>query len=128
MDTVNGTCKYCGQIRIVQVSEDKNYTQEEIDKIASCECDCDVARMLQARNMAWGNLIGMLDEKFPDDAIDEKDRHIKELLQIAGKEMSEMFIDSISFRSGKDKYSLALTQKLTYKLKINHPETEVKEA
>ena len=128
MITKNGACKYCGQMRIVQVSEDKNYTQEEIDKIAESECDCDVARMLRARNEAYGNLRGMLDERFPDDAVDEKGKHIKELLRLAGKEMSEMFIDSIGIVSGKEKYSLALTQKLTFKLKITNTETEVQEA
>ena len=128
MRTETGTCKYCGQMRTVQVSEDKEYSQEEIDNIAQSECDCDIARMLRARNEAYGSLQGMLDERFPDDAIDEKERHIKELLRIAGKEMSEMNIDALSFRSGKVKYSLALTQKLTFKLKISRTDTEVQEA
>ena len=125
MRTTNGTCKYCGQIRIVQVSEDKNYTQDEIDKIAESECDCDIAKMLRARNAAYGNLQGMLAERFPEDVIDEKEKNIKELLRTAGKLMSEMFIDSISIMSGKEKYSLTLTQKLTFKLKITETETEV---
>ena len=128
MRTTNGVCKFCGQSRIVQVSEDKTYTQDEINKIAESECDCDIAKMLRARNEAWGNLQGMLAEKFPDDVIDEKEKHIKELLQLAGKEMSEMYIDSIKFRAGKESYSLSLTQNLVFKLKINRTETEVREA
>ncbi len=115
-------------MRMVQVSEDKSYTQEDLDRIAAGECDCDIASMLRKRNMAYGNLQGMLDERFPDDAIDEKDSHLKKLLLIAGKEMSEMFIDSIGIVSGKEKYSLTLTQKLTFKLKITNTETEVQEA
>ncbi len=39
-----------------------------------------------------------------------------------------MFIDSIGIVSGKEKYSLTLTQKLTFKLKITNTETEVQEA
>ena len=128
MKTANGVCKYCGQMRMVQVSEDKNYTQEDLDRIAAGECDCDIASMLRKRNMAYGNLQGMLDERFPADAIDEKGSHLKKLLLIAGKEMSEMFIDSIGIVSGKEKYSLTLTQKLTFKLKITNTETEVQEA
>ena len=128
MITVNGTCQYCGQMRILQVSEDKNYSQEDLDRIAASECDCDVAIIFRKRNMAFGNLEGMLDESFPDDAIDDKARNIKELLRASGKLMSETIIDSIAFSSGSEKYSLTLSQKLTFKLKITNTETEVKEA
>lgn len=122
-----GVCKFCGQIRTVNASEDKDYTQEQLDRIAESECDCDIASMMRKRNEAYGNLEGMLDERFPDDAIDEKEKHIKKLLLAAGKEMSQMYIDAINLASGKEKYSLSLTQKLTYKLKITNTETEVQE-
>ena len=128
MITTNGVCKFCGQSRIVNISEDKNYTQDEIDKIAESECDCDIAKMLRARNEAWGSLQGMLEERFPENAIDDRERHIKELLKLAGKEMSETYIDSIKFKAGKESYSLSLTQNLVFKLKINRTETEVREA
>lgn len=128
MRTTNGVCKYCGQMRIVQVSEDKEYTQEDLDRIAESECDCDIASMMRKRTEAYGNLEGMLDERFPNDAIDEKEKHLKNLLLAAGKEMSQMYIDAIGITSGKEKYSLSLTQKLTYKLKITNTETEVQEA
>lgn len=127
MTTTNGVCKFCGQTRIIQVSDDKAYSQDELDKIAESECDCDVAKLLRARNEAYGSLQGMLDEMYPDDAIDDKERHIKKLLQQAGKLMSETYIDSIRFRSGKENYSLTLTQQLVFKLKINRTETEVRE-
>ena len=84
--------------------------------------------MMRKRNEAYGNLEGMLDERFPDDAIDEKEKHIKTLLLAASKEMSQMYIDAINLASGKEKYSLSLKQKLTYKLKITNTETEVQEA
>lgn len=128
MTTTNGVCKFCGQTRIIQVSDDKTYSQDELDKIAESECDCDIAKLLRARNEAYGSLQGMLDERFPDDAIDDKERHIKGLLQAAGKEMSETYIDSIRFKAGKESYSLSLTQNLVFKLKINRTETEVREA
>lgn len=128
MKTVNGVCKYCGQMRILQVSEDKAYTNEDLDRIAASECDCDVATLLRKRNMAFGNLEGMLDERFPDDATDDKEKVIKELLRTGGKLMSETTIDSLSFASESEKYSLSLSQKLTFKLKITNTETEVQEA
>lgn len=128
MKTVNGVCKYCGQMRTLQVSEDKAYTNEDLDRIAASECDCDVATLLRKRNMAFGNLEGMLAARFPDSAIDDKDRVIKELLRTGGKLMSEATIDSLSFTSGSEKYSLSLSQKLTFKLKITNTETEVQEA
>ncbi len=128
MITINGTCKYCGQIRMVHVSEGKKYTQEEIDKIAESECDCALATNMRARVEAYGSLEGMLAERFPDDDIDERTSHIKEMLRAAGKEMSELYIDAISFTAGKEKYSLSINQKLNFKLKISRTETEVQEA
>lgn len=128
MIALNGCCKYCGQIRIVQVSEDKKYTQEELDKIAESECDCDIATRFRKRNEAYGNLRGMLDERFPDDAIEEKARRIKKLLLITGRMMSDAMIDSITINGGKESISLVFSPKLTYKLKIKSTETEVQEA
>lgn len=40
MVPVNGVCKYCGQNRVVMAPEGKEYTPEELDRIASAECDC----------------------------------------------------------------------------------------
>ena len=119
-----GTCKYCGQMKVVQLSEDKVYTQEEIDNIAVSECDCDIAKLLRKRTMAFGNLQGMLDERMPDSALDEKEKNIKELILKAGKLMSETFINGVSINAGKENYSLALSPKLTFKLKIKSTETE----
>lgn len=43
MDSVLGHCKYCGSPRMVQVQSD-TLDKEEYDKIATWECDCQVAR------------------------------------------------------------------------------------
>ena len=43
MRSKTGTCKYCRQYKVVQVPKDKEYTQEELDDIATAECDCDGA-------------------------------------------------------------------------------------
>lgn len=123
-----GVCKYCGQMRIVQLSEDKFYTQAEIDNIAVSECDCDVAKILRKRTMAYGNLRGKLNERMPDEHIDEKEKHIKNLILDAAKLMNETYIDSISITSGQESYSLSLTPKITYKFKIKSTEVESMEA
>lgn len=123
-----GVCKYCGQMRIVQLSEDKEYTQAEIDNIAVSECDCDVAKILRKRTMAYGNLRGKLNERMPDEHIDEKEKHIKNLILDSAKLMSETYIDSISITSGQESYSLSLTPKITYKFKIKSTEVESMEA
>lgn len=39
---MTGTCKYCGQVRIVRYAEGK--TQEDLDRITTSECDCDGAQ------------------------------------------------------------------------------------
>ncbi len=39
---MTGTCKYCGQVRMVRYAEGK--TQEDLDRIATSECDCDGAQ------------------------------------------------------------------------------------
>lgn len=123
-----GVCKYCGQMRIVQLSEDKFYTQAEIDNIVASECDCDVAKIFRKRTMAYGNLRGKLNERMPDEHIDEKEKHIKNLILDAAKLMSETYIDSISITSGQESYSLSLTPKITYKFKIKSTEVESMEA
>lgn len=39
--TLSGTCKYCGQVRVVKARE--GTSQEDLDKIATDECVCPMA-------------------------------------------------------------------------------------
>lgn len=63
-----GTCKYCKQMRIVKVGDDKHYTQKELDEIASSECNCEEARaahqLEQLIGMAANNImaLGIIDK------------------------------------------------------------------
>ena len=43
MRSMTGTCKYCKQYKVVQVPKGKEYTQEEVNNIATAECDCEGA-------------------------------------------------------------------------------------
>ena len=50
MESVTGYCEYCRQPRIVQVKED-TLTQEDYNKIATWECDCDIATEKREREI-----------------------------------------------------------------------------
>ena len=45
MEQVTGCCVYCGQTKIVVGGDDM--TEEQIDKQATLQCDCDEAQWLQ---------------------------------------------------------------------------------
>lgn len=63
MKAVQGTCKFCGQIVMLQVGEDRQLTQGDLDNIASQECDCDGAaaeREIIAAEMAARNNINRI--------------------------------------------------------------------
>jgi hypothetical protein len=40
MKTVSGICRFCKQIAVVQIPDDKEFDQKRIDDIASSECKC----------------------------------------------------------------------------------------
>ena len=44
-----GFCRFCTQGRIVKVPEDREFTQEELDLIASDECECPQAEEYRSR-------------------------------------------------------------------------------
>lgn len=49
MKTVLGVCKWCGQIKTIEVAESANPSEEERDELASEECDCATAEMERNR-------------------------------------------------------------------------------
>lgn len=50
MNGVTGTCKYCSQMRTVWVKDPAEYSQDDIDKIASSECSCPGAEKESKKN------------------------------------------------------------------------------
>lgn len=40
MQECTGTCRFCGQMRVVWAKDPGEYSQEDLDRIASSECDC----------------------------------------------------------------------------------------
>ena len=78
---VTGTCRYCGQMRAVWVKNPDEYSQEDIDKIASSECSCPGAEREEKKRQLMNS--GM-------DAIrmtlEEKHRKNAEKVMMAGLE------------------------------------------
>ena len=40
MQECTGTCRFCGQMRVVWAKDPGEYSQEDLDRIASFECNC----------------------------------------------------------------------------------------
>lgn len=88
--TVNGCCKYCGQIIAMQV--DKEYSDEVLDELASKRCDCDTARELREVENAITEAIEDVDKMFPER--EEVRGCIKQACDLVGHEL----IDSITVK------------------------------
>ena len=62
-----GTCHYCGSVRLVNVTEEKE--QQELDLLATKECDCEKARFERnkedQRDIAFANIELLLGDKCP---------------------------------------------------------------
>lgn len=47
--TITGCCKFCGQSRIIDWNPDEPISQAEADELATKDCDCQDARIMQNR-------------------------------------------------------------------------------
>ena len=47
--TITGCCKFCGQSRIIDWNPDEPISQAEADELATKDCDCQDARVMQNR-------------------------------------------------------------------------------
>lgn len=67
-----GYCKYCGNSRMIEEPEDTDHEldQEEIDRIATWECDCKAAqkarRIEEERLTCVDNIKGLIYDDYPD--------------------------------------------------------------
>lgn len=68
MELKKGNCEYCGEAKMIEVSED--VTQEEIDKQVLENCSCPMATNIrdrkQQKEQFISNIEEMLEEKHPD--------------------------------------------------------------
>lgn len=49
---MTGTCKYCGQVRETFVPEEIEETQENLDRLATEQCDCEKAEKAREKRQA----------------------------------------------------------------------------
>lgn len=67
---MTGTCRFCGQVRMVRYAEGK--TQEDLDRIATDECNCEGAQREQKaqyeENKAKTAIRKVIAQRFPDAA------------------------------------------------------------
>jgi transcription elongation factor Elf1 len=68
MGTEKGSCKYCGQQKIVQC--DPGDTQTEIDEIATANCDCPESMRVVDKTEQIATANARIDELFGDESCD----------------------------------------------------------
>lgn len=49
---MTGTCKYCGQVHETFVPEEIEETQENLDRLATEQCDCEKAEKAREKRQA----------------------------------------------------------------------------
>lgn len=78
MKKVTGFCNFCSQGRLVAVPDDKEFSQEELNKIATDECDCPNAETQRELEEKIRRA-----EYYIDNIVLPKEEHAKPLLQAA---------------------------------------------
>lgn len=105
--TKQGCCKYCGNFRMVEVTE--SATQDQTDKKATKECDCEMANMLR-----FFAASGMYE--------DEDQEFIMSIVRSLQKQIDR--IGQLSFKTGEDTFTLTPLASGKIKVKRRHTESE----
>lgn len=66
MKNQKGTCKFCKQMRIVQVPDKGEFSQEELDGIATDECECKQASHSRERKQKMERAELIIDNMPPE--------------------------------------------------------------
>lgn len=72
---MTGTCKYCGQVRETFVPEEIEKTQENLDRLATEQCDCEKAGKERAKRQAAErskDTLGKMLSRWPEAAEEAK--------------------------------------------------------
>lgn len=99
---VTGFCNFCSQGRLVAVQDDREFTQDELNKIATDECECSGAKSerekadkIERAEYYIGNLV-------PD-----REEDIKPLLRAALSPLLERIIKKMSLNiDGRVTYAI----------------------
>ena len=92
MKSENGTCRFCGQLRIVQIGDDKEYSQPDLDTIASSECNCSRAAAERKINFAETKAKEAIETVLRDDAT----KSASEILKRSIDDVARGFVKKIS--------------------------------
>lgn len=69
---VTGYCDFCNQARLVSVSDKKEWTENELNRIATDECECVMAKAQRERNEKLKRAELYIDNLVTDDHEDIK--------------------------------------------------------
>ncbi len=103
-----GVCKYCGQIRMVNAKP--SIPQEDVNIIASKECDCFSAQMHRKRDRQYEKASVNIEKIF-------KDRpEMAEILRCAARKIADEQIDVVTVKCGAITAKASVTGKGTIKI------------
>ena len=107
MTTAKGTCKYCGQSRIVQVPDGPDLPEEVLNQVATDECDCEKAKFYRERQekierVEW--IIGNLPPEHEQDIVGLLKKALPEIVDLKIRKISISVNSDVSYTMtrGKD--------------------------
>lgn len=120
LKVVQGICRFCGQSRMVQVGKDREYSQKQIDAIASRECDCDAAARARAREDSAQTIRDHIED------LKIKDEWIKETILQGVERIADMSIYQVQITDGSGVvYKLTDSSKSGPKLTVKETKTTI---
>lgn len=120
MKNLTGVCRYCGQRRLVRVGEDKDYTQQQLDAIATRECDCDTAVRARIREDSAQTIRDHIED------LKIKDEWIKETILQGVERIADMSIYQVQITDGSGVvYKLTDSSKSGPKLTVKETKTTI---
>lgn len=119
MKNLMGACKFCGQQRLVQAGDDKDYTQQELDAIATRECDCDAAVSARAREDVAQTIRDWIEE------LSIKDEWIKETILQAVERIADMSVYQVQITDGSGVVYKLTDSKKGPKLTVRESKTTI---
>lgn len=117
-----GTCRYCGQGRIIRGAVGDNLLQEDLDEIASGECDCEEAQFRRRQNEQVFQIKKAIEEECG------ASEALKSILQALAEKVGREVIEEGSIKVGKRKYQICLTGKGALRFKVTETEQKAVEA
>lgn len=90
---MTGTCTFCGQTRIVRAD-----TQEEADRMALADCNCQGAEMARTRGHVREQLDALIGELAPDNGWDPVRERVFEAIEEMAYCISDGLVTSCAMR------------------------------